>query len=105
MTGFFLYYYRTPRGFHPRSIKPASAWTAATPMPFFSFPMMSNIELVLPRPIMLTAGENAHSQVVNETDNPLEWTIEFSADSAEFPGSVGSSVTSYFKILIPPPTP
>ena len=62
----FFNYYRTPRGFHPRSINSASAWTATTPMPFFSFPMMSNLELISPRPILLIAGENAHSRYYSE---------------------------------------
>jgi len=44
------------------------------------------------------------TRIINETDNPLELTIDFSGDSYEFPGSVGSSVSSYYKILVPPDT-
>ena len=58
----FFDYYKTPRGFHPRSINSTTVWTATTPIAFFNFPMMSNIELISPRPIMLIAGENAHSR-------------------------------------------
>lgn len=57
----FFNYYRTPRGFHPRSINSATAWTATTPVSFFSFQMYANIDMISPRPIMLIAGENAHS--------------------------------------------
>src|SRR5690606_6281583 len=32
------------------------------------------------------------TRIINETDNPLELTIDFSGDSYEFPASVGSSV-------------
>ena len=62
----FFDYYRTPRGFHPRSINSTTAWTATTPMSFFSFPMAANIELISPRPVMLIAGEKAHSRYYSE---------------------------------------
>ncbi len=62
----FFNYYKTPRGFHPRSINSTTAWTATTPMAFFNFPMMANIELISPRPLMLIAGEDAHSRYYSE---------------------------------------
>lgn len=62
----FYDYYRTPRGFHPRSINSATAWTATTPMSFFAFPLAANIGMVAPRPIMLVAGANAHSRYYSE---------------------------------------
>jgi hypothetical protein len=62
----FYNYYKTPRGFHPRSINSTAAWTATTPMSFFSFPMASNIQMISPRPIMLIAGEKAHSRYYSE---------------------------------------
>ncbi|MFV0575649.1 MAG: alpha/beta hydrolase [Vibrio sp.] len=67
----FFDYYRTPRGFHPRGINSASAWTATTPVSFFSFPMYANIEMIAPRPIMLVAGENAHSRYYSEDVHKL----------------------------------
>lgn len=66
VTTAFFNYYRTPRGFHPRSMNSAGAWTATTPMSFFSFPMMTNVDMISPRPIMLIAGENAHSRYYSE---------------------------------------
>jgi uncharacterized protein len=62
----FFDYYRTPRGFHPRSVNSTTAWTATTPMSFFSFPMYANIEMISPRPILLVAGEKAHSRYYSE---------------------------------------
>ena len=62
----FFDYYRTPRGFHPRSINSSTAWTATTPMPFFSFPMYANIDMVSPRPVLLVVGANAHSRYYSE---------------------------------------
>jgi fermentation-respiration switch protein FrsA (DUF1100 family) len=62
----FFDYYKTPRGFHPRGINSTTAWTATTPMSFLSFPMYANIEMISPRPILLVAGENAHSRYYSE---------------------------------------
>lgn len=62
----FFDYYRTARGFHARSINSTTAWTATTPMSFFSFPMHANIEMIGARAVMLVAGENAHSRYYSE---------------------------------------
>jgi fermentation-respiration switch protein FrsA (DUF1100 family) len=62
----FFDYYKTPRGFHRRSINSTTAWTATTPMSFFSFPMVANIQMISPRPILLIAGEKAHSRYYSE---------------------------------------
>lgn len=62
----FFDYYRTARGFHSRSINSTTAWTATTPMSFFSFPMHANIEMIGARAVMLIAGENAHSRYYSE---------------------------------------
>src|SRR5688500_4076735 len=62
----FFDYYRTERGFHARSINSTTAWTATTPMSFFSFPMVANIETISPRPIMLIVGEKAHSRYYSD---------------------------------------
>ncbi|WP_240788509.1 alpha/beta hydrolase [Ramlibacter henchirensis] len=62
----FFNYYRTPRGYHARSVNSASAWTATTPMSFFEFPMAANLDMIAPRPIMLVHGANAHSRYYSE---------------------------------------
>lgn len=66
VTAAFFDYYRTERGFHPRSVNSTTAWTATTPVSFFNFPMYTNVEMISPRPILLIAGENAHSRYYSE---------------------------------------
>ena len=84
----FWNYYKTPRGFHPRSINSTTAWTATTPMSFFSFPMAANIQIISPRPILLIAGENAHSRYYSEdiykmASDPKELIIVPNADHVD----------------------
>lgn len=62
----FFDYYRTPRGFHPRSINSTAAWTATTPMAFFAFPLAVAIDTISPRPVLLVAGADAHSRYYAE---------------------------------------
>lgn len=64
------------------------AWTATTPMAFFSFPLMENIDLLAQRPVMLIAGENAHSlyysqDVYNAVNGPKELVIIPGADHVD----------------------
>jgi Hydrolases of the alpha/beta superfamily len=84
----FFNYYRTPRGYHPRGINSNTAWTATTPMSFFNFPMYANIEMISPRPILLIAGENAHSlyhseDAYEEALEPKELLIVPNADHVD----------------------
>lgn len=84
----FFDYYRTPRGFHPRSINSTTAWTATTPMSFFGFPMYANVEMISPRPVLLVAGENAHSRYYSEdvykaASDPRELVIVPDADHVD----------------------
>lgn len=84
----FWNYYKTPRGFHSRSINSTTAWTATTPMSFFSFPMVANVEMISPRPIMLIAGEKAHSRYYSEdiykmASDPKELVIVPGADHVD----------------------
>ncbi len=59
-------YYRTPRGFHKRSPNSNGAWTATAPMSFMNMPLLTYISEISPRPILLIAGENAHSRYFSE---------------------------------------
>ena len=59
-------YYRTPRGFHKRAPNSNGAWTATAPMSFMNLPLLTYIEEISPRPILLIAGENAHSRYFSE---------------------------------------
>lgn len=62
----FFAYYRTPRGFHKNSLNSTGAWTATTPLSFMNFPLLSYIKEISPRPILLIAGEKAHSRYFSE---------------------------------------
>jgi len=84
----FWNYYKTPRGYHARSINSNTAWTATTPMSFFSFPMAANVEMISPRPILLIAGENAHSRYYSEdiykmASDPRELVVVPNADHVD----------------------
>lgn len=59
-------YYKTPRGFHPRSINSNGSWTATTPLPFMNLPLLTYIKEIAPRPVLLIAGEKAHSRYFSE---------------------------------------
>ena len=57
-------------------------------MSFFSFPMYANIEMIFPRPILLVAGENAHSRYYSEdvykmASEPKELLIVPDADHVD----------------------
>ncbi|MFL5022847.1 MAG: alpha/beta hydrolase [Microvirga sp.] len=102
----FFNYYRTPRGFHPRGINSTTAWTATTPMSFFSFPMYANLEMISPRPVLLVAGENAHSRyysedVYKEASDPKEFVIVPNADHVDLYDQMDKipfdKLTSFFK--------
>jgi fermentation-respiration switch protein FrsA (DUF1100 family) len=62
----YFEYYRTPRGFHERSLNSNGAWTATGPMSFMNMPLLTYIADISPRPILLIAGENAHSRYFSE---------------------------------------
>lgn len=64
LAAFFNYYVKRAR--HPRAVNFVSSWTATTPVSFFNFPLMTNIKEVSPRPILMIAGENAHSRYYSE---------------------------------------
>ncbi|GAA4918693.1 alpha/beta hydrolase [Streptomyces coeruleoprunus] len=66
ITKIFYDYYRTERGYHPRSINSTTAWTGTTPMSFFAFRQMTNIDMLAPRKALLVAGADAHSRYYSE---------------------------------------
>lgn len=59
-------YYKTERGFHPRSINSNSSWTITTPISLMNMPILTYIDEISPRPMLLIAGENAHSRYFAE---------------------------------------
>ncbi|WP_394331251.1 alpha/beta hydrolase [Chryseobacterium soli] len=59
-------YYKTERGFHERSLNSTGAWNATTPISFMNMPIMTYIKEISPRPILIIAGEKAHSRYFSE---------------------------------------
>lgn len=59
-------YYRTKRGFHKRSVNSGNSWTATTPLSFMNMPILTYIKEISPRPILIIAGEKAHSRYFSE---------------------------------------
>ena len=53
-------YYKTPRGFHPRSINSNGAWSPTMTLSFINMPLLSYVGEI-ERPVMIVHGENAHS--------------------------------------------
>lgn len=62
----YFNFYRTPRGFHPRSLNSNGAWTITNPLSFMNMPLLTYIKEISPRPILIIAGENAHSRYFSE---------------------------------------
>src|SRR5688572_5858952 len=62
----YFNYYKTPRGFHPRSINSNGAWTATNPLSFMNMPLVTYIKEISPRPVLIIAGEKAHSRYFSE---------------------------------------
>ncbi|SFT46910.1 hypothetical protein SAMN05216474_0730 [Lishizhenia tianjinensis] len=62
----YVNYYKTDRGFHPRSINSNGAWTVTTPISLMNMPILTYIKEIAPRPVLIIAGENAHSRYFSE---------------------------------------
>jgi uncharacterized protein len=62
----YFNYYKTNRGFHPRSINSNGSWTATSPLSFMNMPLLTYIKEISPRPVLIIAGENAHSRYFSE---------------------------------------
>jgi fermentation-respiration switch protein FrsA (DUF1100 family) len=59
-------YYRTQRGFHPRSPNSNGAWITINPLSFMNTPLLTYLTEISPRPVLLIAGENAHSRYMSD---------------------------------------
>ncbi|WP_338839677.1 alpha/beta hydrolase [Flavobacterium ginsenosidimutans] len=59
-------YYKTERGFHKRSINSNGAWTKTNGFSLMNMPILAYIKEISPRPILIIAGENAHSRYFSE---------------------------------------
>ncbi|MFZ0599499.1 MAG: alpha/beta hydrolase [Flavobacterium sp.] len=59
-------YYRTPRGFQVNSVNSNGAWPVTNPISFMNMPILTYVKEISPRPMLLIAGENAHSRYFSE---------------------------------------
>jgi hypothetical protein len=59
-------YYKTPRGFHPRSINSNGAWANTSASSLTNMQILAHLKEISPRPMLLIAGENAHSRYMSE---------------------------------------
>lgn len=60
-------YYKTPRGFHPRSINSNASWAITSVLPLMNTQLLTYIKEIAPRPILFIHGEKAHSRYFAET--------------------------------------
>ncbi|OCB73686.1 hypothetical protein B0A79_20235 [Flavobacterium piscis] len=59
-------YYRTPRGFQVNSVNSNGAWLITNPISFMNMPILAYVKEISPRPMLLIAGEKAHSRYFSE---------------------------------------
>lgn len=58
-------YYKTPRGYHPRSGNSTDGWTLTSSLPFINFPLLSRAGEIR-NAVMVVHGEKAHSRYMGE---------------------------------------
>ena len=61
----YFEYYKTKRGFHPRSINSNGAWNATSPLSFMNMPLLSYAGEIRSA-VLLIHGEKAHSRYFSE---------------------------------------
>ncbi len=59
-------YYKTDRGYHPRSVNSNEGWTVTNPLSFMNMPLLTYVDEIAPRPMLLIAGSDAHSRYFSE---------------------------------------
>ncbi|HEY9047880.1 MAG TPA: alpha/beta hydrolase [Ohtaekwangia sp.] len=58
----YFNYYKTPRGYHERSVNSTKGWRLTSALSFMNMPLLTYLKEISPRPILLIAGANAHSR-------------------------------------------
>lgn len=53
-------YYKTPRGYHARSVNSNDGWNMTSSLPFMNLPLLSYIDEI-ENPVLIVHGEKAHS--------------------------------------------
>lgn len=61
----YVNFYKTERGFHPRSVGSNLAWTSTTPLALINMPIL-HYASELRTPTLIVHGENAHSRYFSE---------------------------------------
>lgn len=59
-------YYKTPRGFHPRSGNSTDGWNSTSNLPFINLPLLSRAGEIR-NAVMVVHGEKAHSLYMGKT--------------------------------------
>jgi fermentation-respiration switch protein FrsA (DUF1100 family) len=59
-------YYKTDRGYHPRSVNSNGGWTVTNPLSFMNMPLLTYVAEISPRPMLVIAGSEAHSRYFTE---------------------------------------
>ncbi|MBB94624.1 MAG: hypothetical protein CML68_08485 [Rhodobacteraceae bacterium] len=59
-------YYKTDRGYHPRSVNSNGGWNTTSAMSFMNMPQLTYIHEISPRPALIIAGSEAHSRYFSE---------------------------------------
>ncbi|WP_151983242.1 alpha/beta hydrolase [Rhizobium sp. EC-SD404] len=59
-------YYKTDRGYHPRSVNSNGGWTVTNPLSFMNMPLLTYVAEISPRPMLVIAGSEAHSRYLSE---------------------------------------
>lgn len=59
-------YYKTPRGYHARSLNSNDGWNTTATLSFINMPLLSYIDEI-EAPVLLIHGEKAHSRYFSET--------------------------------------
>ncbi len=62
----YVNYYKTERGFHPRSINSNGSWTITNPLSLMNMPILTYVNEISPRPVLIIAGDKAHSLYFSE---------------------------------------
>ncbi|OOF40776.1 MULTISPECIES: alpha/beta hydrolase [Rodentibacter] len=58
-------YYKTPRGYHPRSVNSNTGWSKTTPLAFINMPILQRAA-EMRTPALVVHGEKAHSRYFGE---------------------------------------
>ena len=59
-------YYKTERGYHPRSVNSNGGWNVTSALSFMNMPQLTYIDEISPRPMLIIAGSEAHSRYFSE---------------------------------------